>query len=141
MRYSDWEQRQMDIKSGEELDRRTATVRINVPKERYWPKGWERPAEYPTFQAVEIGDNRLGMEVRQDGAWVRLPDQAALHIRVMTVQVGESRDECGQLREALRQSLRQWKMYAENDPDRDMKTEASTEAKLYRAHLALAERT
>jgi hypothetical protein len=82
----------MDIKSGEELDRRTATVRINVPKERYWPKGWQRPAEYPTFQAVEIGDNRLGMEVRQDGTWVRLPDQAALHIRVMTVQVAELRD-------------------------------------------------
>jgi hypothetical protein len=92
MRYSDWEQRQMDIKSGEELDRRTATISINVPKERYWPKGWQRPTEYPTFQAVEIGDNRLGMEVRQDGAWVRLPSQAALHIRVMTVQVAELRD-------------------------------------------------
>ena len=82
----------MDIKSGKELDRRTATVRINVPKERYWPKGWERPAEYPTFQAVDIGDGRLGMEVRQDGAWVRLPDQAALHIRVMTVQAAELRE-------------------------------------------------
>jgi hypothetical protein len=70
---------------------RSATISINVPKGRYWPKGWQRPAEYPTFQAVEIGDNRVGMEVRQDGAWVRLPDQAALHIRVMTLQVAELR--------------------------------------------------
>ena len=69
----------------------TAVVSIDVPAERYWPKGWQRPSEYPTFQAVEIGDNRVGMEVRQDGAWVRLPDQAALHIRVMTVQVAELR--------------------------------------------------
>lgn len=70
---------------------RTATISIDVPSERYWPKSWQRPAEYPTFQAVEISDNRVGMEVRQDGAWVRLPAQAALHIWVMTVQVGELR--------------------------------------------------
>lgn len=44
------------------------------------------------------------------------------------------------MREALRQALRQWKMYAECEPDRDMKTEVSTEAELYRAHWALAER-
>lgn len=29
MRYSDWEQRQMDIKSGEELDRRAAERKDN----------------------------------------------------------------------------------------------------------------
>ncbi len=46
--------------------------------------------------------------------------------------------EITKLREALRQSLRQWKMYAEDMSDRDLATEASTEAELYRAHLALS---
>ena len=45
-----------------------------------------------------------------------------------------------ELQTALRQALRQWKMYAEQEPDRDLKTEASPEAELYRAHLALLDR-
>lgn len=77
---------------------RTAVISIDIPAERYWPKGWERPAEYPTFQAVEIGDSRIGVEVRQDGAWVRLPAQAALHIRVVTVQVSELRGSLDRIR-------------------------------------------
>lgn len=92
---------------------RTATISINVPKERYWPNGWERPAEYPTFQAVEIGDNRLGMEVRQDGAWVRLPSQAALHIRVMTVQTADLRDRVALLEDALGHVIDHWWEFGE----------------------------
>lgn len=85
---------------------RTVTIKLSsMPKERYWPKGWERPAEYPTFQAVEIGDNRLGMEVRQDGAWIKLPAQAALHIRVTTVQVGELRHVLDEIEGALDEQL------------------------------------
>jgi hypothetical protein len=53
-------------------------------------------------------------------------------------KLGVAEQEIKQLREALRQSLRQWKMYAEDEPDRDMQTEASTEAALFRAHWALA---
>ena len=49
-------------------------------------------------------------------------------------------DIVDELQAALRQALRQWKMYAEMDEDRDLKTEQSTEAELYRLHLALTER-
>lgn len=44
-----------------------------------------------------------------------------------------------ELREALSHALRQWKMYAEMEPDRDLKTESSTEAQMYREALAIAE--
>lgn len=71
---------------------RTATISIDVPAERYWPKSWERPADgLPQFRATEPTPGRAGMEVLQDGEWVALPSKAALHIRVMTVQVGELR--------------------------------------------------
>jgi hypothetical protein len=40
----------------------------------------------------------------------------------------------------LRQALRQWKMYAELQEERDLLTEASPEAEMYRAALAVAER-
>lgn len=43
-----------------------------------------------------------------------------------------------QLRAELRQALRQWKMYAECEPDRDLKSEKSTEADIYRAALVVA---
>ncbi len=45
------------------------------------------------------------------------------------------------LHTALRQALRQWKMYAETEPDRDLSTETSTEAQMYRAAVALADAT
>lgn len=44
-----------------------------------------------------------------------------------------------ELREALSHALRQWKMYAEMEPDRDLRTEASTEAQMYREALAISE--
>ena len=40
----------------------------------------------------------------------------------------------------LRQALRQWKMYAEMQEERDLLTETSPEAEMYRAALAVAER-
>lgn len=43
------------------------------------------------------------------------------------------------LHTALRQSLRQWKMHAEMEPDRDLSAEASPEAEMYRQALALAD--
>ena len=49
-------------------------------------------------------------------------------------------DIVDELQTALRQALRQWKMYAEQEPDRDIKTETSAEAEMYRAALELAER-
>ena len=42
--------------------------------------------------------------------------------------------------EALSQALRQWKMYAEMQEERDLLTEVSPEAEMYRAALAVAER-
>lgn len=39
----------------------------------------------------------------------------------------------------LRQALRQWKMYAEMQEERDLLTETSPEAEMYRAALAVAE--
>jgi hypothetical protein len=44
-----------------------------------------------------------------------------------------------ELREALSHALRQWKMYAEMEPDRDLRSEASTEAQMYREALAISE--
>lgn len=41
-------------------------------------------------------------------------------------------DDCAKLRDNLSQALRQWRMYAELDEDRDLEKEASTEAELYR---------
>lgn len=46
----------------------------------------------------------------------------------------------GMLRSTLGQALQQWKMYAEMEPERDLKTEVSPEAEMYRAALAVAER-
>jgi hypothetical protein len=48
-------------------------------------------------------------------------------------------DIVDELQAALKQALRQWKMYAEQE-ERDLKTESSTEAEMYRAALALIER-
>lgn len=48
-------------------------------------------------------------------------------------------DIVDQLQAALKQALRQWKMYAEMEHDRDLNTEASPEAEMYRAALAVAE--
>jgi hypothetical protein len=44
-----------------------------------------------------------------------------------------------ELREALCHALRQWKMYAEMEPDRDLRSEASTEAQMYREAVAISE--
>lgn len=42
-----------------------------------------------------------------------------------------------EMQTAFRQALRQWKMYAEMQEDRDLMTEGSPEAELYRAALTL----
>lgn len=47
--------------------------------------------------------------------------------------------EIDDLRAVLRQALQQWAMYAEFD-DRNLDTEASPEAELYRVSLALADK-
>lgn len=43
-----------------------------------------------------------------------------------------------EMQKAFRLALRQWKMYAELEPDRDLMTETSPEAEIYRAALALS---
>lgn len=44
-----------------------------------------------------------------------------------------------ELRLKLTTACRQWKMYAEIDQDRDLLTEQSTEAEMYRSAIALTE--
>ena len=48
-------------------------------------------------------------------------------------------DIIDELQAALKQALRQWKMYAEQE-ERDLKTESSPEAEMYREALKLTER-
>jgi hypothetical protein len=43
-----------------------------------------------------------------------------------------------EMQRAFRLALRQWKMYAEIEPDRDLAKEQSPEAEMYRAALALS---
>ena len=80
---------------------RTATVSIDIPKERYWPKGWERPTALPQFRSRDTG----AMEVLQNGVWQDVPSQAALHIRVLTCEVGHERRKLKTALEQIRESL------------------------------------
>lgn len=47
--------------------------------------------------------------------------------------------EADRLRDNLSQALRQWRMYAEQEPDRDLSKEESTEASLYRCLIKQTE--
>lgn len=49
-----------------------------------------------------------------------------------------SQEAYEEMQTAFRQALRQWKMYAEIEPDRDLATEQSPEAEMYRTALALS---
>lgn len=80
---------------------KTATIKLSsMPKECYWPKGWNRPDDgLPQFRGTEPTPGIAGMEVLQDGEWVALPSKAALHIRVKTCEVGDLRDMLELLRD------------------------------------------
>lgn len=55
-------------------------------------------------------------------------------------RISELEEENRRMREALGQSLRQWKMYAELEEERDLEAEVTPEADLYRiARAALSQ--
>ena len=81
----------------------------------------------------EMGCDREPFTAAHADCICRLTNEAAGKIEILETETVE-------LHTALRQALRQWKMYAEMEPDRDLSAEASPEAAMYREALALADR-
>jgi len=63
-----------------------------------------------------------------------LKSNSALHVENarLSRRISELEAENRRMREALEQSLRQWKMYAELEEERDLEAEVTPEADLYR---------
>lgn len=55
------------------------------------------------------------------------------YLRKLDGIIRSQRDEIATLRGKLSQALRQWKMYAEHEQDRDLEKDSDPEAILYRA--------
>ena len=59
------------------------------------------------------------------------------HAKCICRLTGEAADEIERLRIELAQALRQWRTYAEMVEDRELKTEQTPEAEMYRQALKL----